>query len=77
MNLKTAMRIAALKAKARRLYLEIHQRSNALDCGAHLARVVSPGISRAERQFQETMATLASIDPDAQALVERYGGAPM
>ncbi len=67
-----ALEIVSLKAKARRLYLHIHRRSD-MDCGAHLAELIRPDIVKAKHEFNETMARLAKLDPEAKALLEKCG----
>lgn len=72
MVIADALEIVSLKAKARRLYLQIHHRSD-MSCGAHLAEFIRPDIVRAKQEFNETMARLAELDPEAKALLEKCG----
>lgn len=72
MSLETTFRIVLLKAKAKRLYLGIRRRSD-LPCGAHLTDYIRPDVPAMIREFNETMAELATLDPEAKATIEREG----
>lgn len=71
-TVSNALEAAALRAKARRLYLQIQSRSD-LSCGVALTDFIRPDVPRAVEEFNETMKRLAEIDPEAAALLKKEG----
>lgn len=61
---KNALEIAALKAKAKRLYLQISARSD-LSCGASLTDSIRPDVAKATDEFNAIMKRLAELDQSA------------
>lgn len=72
-KLGDAMRIVVLKAEARRLYLSMHSQYGDFRCGAHLAEFIRPGLAKQRARFNEVMAELATLDPEAKAILEKAG----
>jgi hypothetical protein len=65
MNLKTRIRIALLKRRARAAYARM-QTPDHLTCGRHLADHITGGrLSKAEAEFEEIIGELRRIDPIA------------
>ncbi len=60
-------KIESLKNKARKYYLAYHNACDRFSCGASLAEEISPEVSQNKMKFNETMDSLAKIDPATPA----------
>lgn len=72
-SIAISFRAQALKAQARRLYLDIARQSDGFSCGAHLAEFIRPSLRAMKDEFNETMRQLAELDPAAAAVIEKDG----
>lgn len=72
MSIAKQFKIIRLKQEARSLYLQIHRRSD-LGCGAHLTDFIRPDVPRAVERFNAVMRELATMDPEAAAVLARCG----
>lgn len=63
--------IKRLKLQAARALRALQSRTHDLDCGWSLACQIRPELPKLKQTFDDTMAALARIDPEAAELLKR------